>query len=581
MSAANEMDPGAVPDYLPELSQLEEMLIARSHVQMMIFRYRGHQYRFSGHCVSFMQNTVRTVSVLPNLLTELNMVLVRPADTGNEAYERQFRADFRVQKDHVLAWLRYLREHHPDYRHVTLSIDRVEALPADGDVSDSLATIDAPAGDSDAVDPPEPIADPLADPTDRLPPVNAYSMVPSLGVTETEANLIREQLQIPLQHPTIPAPEIQLTPLDESSGKEHIFAMAFPTLYPTGQADFNIPRLRKVTLAEYAQHFLRYKDQRFGRHPRWRFLIFNMIMRRKAAEAARFYVSKASGFKDMSRDELATALQADERLVDHVVRQGAQLTGTRPFWRRKSNSLTAQARFLSHEMAPVFVTFSAADMQWQDLHRHLPGWADVESATDAVRRKLIWQGIQEYPHLAAHYLQIRLQVFFDTVLKPYLGYTDYWHRFEWQARGSGHLHCLFWIPAAPGLDQDTDAAARATFAGYWGNYITAWNPDATRLPDARHPSSIPFADLTNTADQFTALVNRLQRHTKCTRAYCLRAGEEGSCRFFFPRPEFEEPVVTKAINRKSWLFSPARNDPLLNQCAPVMTMGMFPSTCIT
>ena len=38
MSSENEMDPGEVPAYLPELTQVEEMIIARSHVQMMVHR---------------------------------------------------------------------------------------------------------------------------------------------------------------------------------------------------------------------------------------------------------------------------------------------------------------------------------------------------------------------------------------------------------------------------------------------------------------------------------------------------------------------------------------------------------------
>jgi hypothetical protein len=52
-SADNDMDPGIVPAHLPALSQIEEMVIAQSHVQMMIKRYRGHQYQYTGHCVSF------------------------------------------------------------------------------------------------------------------------------------------------------------------------------------------------------------------------------------------------------------------------------------------------------------------------------------------------------------------------------------------------------------------------------------------------------------------------------------------------------------------------------------------------
>ena len=52
MPAANEMDPGDVPAHLPELTQVEEMIIARTHVQMIMHRFRGHQFLYTGHCVS-------------------------------------------------------------------------------------------------------------------------------------------------------------------------------------------------------------------------------------------------------------------------------------------------------------------------------------------------------------------------------------------------------------------------------------------------------------------------------------------------------------------------------------------------
>jgi hypothetical protein len=80
MSEENEIDLGEVPLYLPQLSQLEEMVIARAHVQMLVKRYRGHQYHYSGHCVTFLQNTVKTVSVLLNLPEELDILILRPSD---------------------------------------------------------------------------------------------------------------------------------------------------------------------------------------------------------------------------------------------------------------------------------------------------------------------------------------------------------------------------------------------------------------------------------------------------------------------------------------------------------------------
>jgi hypothetical protein len=42
MSVENEMDLGEIPAHLLELTQVEEMIIAQSHVQMMVHCYRGH-----------------------------------------------------------------------------------------------------------------------------------------------------------------------------------------------------------------------------------------------------------------------------------------------------------------------------------------------------------------------------------------------------------------------------------------------------------------------------------------------------------------------------------------------------------
>ena len=42
ISAQNQMDPGVLPAYLSMLTQIEEMIIARSHIQMIIYCYCGH-----------------------------------------------------------------------------------------------------------------------------------------------------------------------------------------------------------------------------------------------------------------------------------------------------------------------------------------------------------------------------------------------------------------------------------------------------------------------------------------------------------------------------------------------------------
>jgi hypothetical protein len=266
--------------------------------------------------------------------------------------------------------------------------------------------------------------------------------------------------------------------------------------------------------------------------------------------------------------------------LPQIVRQGALLPGTRPYWRTRGGNLQAHARFLSPSAAPAFLILSCADMQWHDLQRHLPRYTDYLMGDDQTRRQIVWSNIQDYPHIVAHYLDIRFRAFLKHVLRPSLGITDHWNRYEWQDRGSGHLHCLFWIASAPPLNPSTDEQ-RATFAEYWGERITAWNPDQLRRPDARNPASLAPSDVTNTSDQFAAFLNYLQLHSACRPSYCLRT-KDGvtSCRFFYLRPLTQRPEVTMEINHKSWMFAPARNQGTLNQCSPVITMGWMANTDI-
>ena len=92
--------------------------------------------------MSFIQNMVRTVDVLPNLLSELDVVVLQPSNyVENETrYRHQFQSDFRVQKNHIITWLWFLKTNHPGYQDVTISLDRIQSLQADDDIS-SLITI--------------------------------------------------------------------------------------------------------------------------------------------------------------------------------------------------------------------------------------------------------------------------------------------------------------------------------------------------------------------------------------------------------------------------------------------------------
>jgi len=188
-------------------------------------------------------------------------VVLQPLDRvmqNDPRYRSQFRADFRIRRGHVLAWLHFLKANYPDYRWINISSERLDMLPDDDDVSSSFPSI------IDELEGPAPDPAVLTD-----PPPNSQSMVPDINVTETEVNMLLAAISGRAPPPPgLPAPSIRSTSIDEAGGKERIFAMAFPTLYLTGRADFNSSRERKVDLSDYARHLMCYYDGRFGRYPR-------------------------------------------------------------------------------------------------------------------------------------------------------------------------------------------------------------------------------------------------------------------------------------------------------------------------
>ena len=77
-SAQNELDLGDVPADLPKLSMTEQMIIAADHVTTQVRMVRGAQYRYKGHCVSFMRKVAKIYEQLPLLPDDLEVIIVKP-----------------------------------------------------------------------------------------------------------------------------------------------------------------------------------------------------------------------------------------------------------------------------------------------------------------------------------------------------------------------------------------------------------------------------------------------------------------------------------------------------------------------
>ncbi|KAF7137062.1 hypothetical protein CNMCM5793_006913 [Aspergillus hiratsukae] len=353
-----------MPD-LPELSQIEEMLIARVHVLVQVNRIRGQQFKYKGHIVNFMRNTARVFNRLPLLPSDLEVILLRPLNTDSDPHmRRRFVKDFRVRRQHVLDWLCFLRRHHPGYKDIEISGDALSQLPVNDVVQVMTEETNPDTGGRQPV---------VSGPVDLGPdpgecdPIPETVTVPNYQTTENEMVAIRRQLQ-PTHQLTMPS--FRSTPLSELN-RMPLVSWAFPTLFPRGGADYAHPRMRGVSYAEYAKHLMRYEDGRFAKHPRFRYVLFNTLMRGQASRSAGFY-SKQRELPEL--EELQALFENEdpesEAVLRSMTRFAAALRGTRPFWGKRRRDLTAFVKNLGP--AHLFVTLSAADLHWEDLMRHLP-----------------------------------------------------------------------------------------------------------------------------------------------------------------------------------------------------------------
>lgn len=565
MSALNCMDPGDVPSCLPRLTQVEEMLIARAHVHVQVRTVRGLQYKYSGHVVTFMQNVPRMYNDLPVFPGDLNQVILEPPNSSSEPrLRRQFQADFRVNRHHVLQWLLFLKAHHPDYRNITIRYDILNTLPTDlrdWYVEHSLPDIES--GGSPSLNTTEGEGD--AEPTTQ------DGVIPNLAPNNSEAELLITAIQA--KRRAIRLPTMSSQPLSEFSSRR-LFAMAFPTLFPRGQGDWHQARLRSVSLHDYAAHLMRYYDGRFARHPRFRYVVFNRLMRLTVDQSSRYYISKNSSLTNLSIEELEELMVGSQNksTVDSFARVGGKLKGSRPYWKQASWDVQAFVKQLG--CPDLFLTLSAADMQWPDLHRHMPQYELFLSGTSEEKKRLIRDNVQGNPHIIAHYFFLRRKLYYDAILKPLLGVDDYWDRDEFQGRGTEHLHALIWIGSTH-LHTVTDDTSAAAFAEFWGRIVSAWNHNPNRPPDPVHPSAVSHDQIQNTKDQVTAFLNRLQRHM-CGGFYCQRKRKDTGhveCRFKFPKAGHPYSWVTKANGAEHLMFDPRRNDVWLNSYVPALLLA--------
>ena len=91
-------------------------------------------------------------------------------------------------------------------------------------------------------------------------------------------------------------------------------------------------------------------------------------------------------------------------------------------------------------------------MQSVRLKKLISDYEECLIASREERMRISRKNIRDSPHIVTYHFYRRLQVFQYYVLIPKFNVKDYWHRFEWQARGSTHDHSLWWSEGTPDVN---------------------------------------------------------------------------------------------------------------------------------
>ena len=186
------------------------------------------------------------------------------------------------------------------------------------------------------------------------------------------------------------------------------------------------------------------------------------------------------------------------------------------------------------------------------------------------------------PVISEWFFSHRIQKFVQAFYVDLLGASDYWFRFEWQHRGSPHVHGVAWFKDAPDIQQviatEPDSRDRRQLINYINQTVSTTNPavqpdgnDVDNAPPARvdpHICNVPYAEVEDFQQDLIDLVATCQRYTQCSASYCLRTKDgQQKCRFGYPKSL--QPATILDTEDGEPVVLTARNDGLINSYNPV------------
>ena len=579
---ANNMMLEEIPEVLRKLNVLERQLVAmRIPFMKLLSLPRGGQKGVKGPVVNVPTDLTSVTTSLPRNIHDAQLIKVKLK--RKLSYKGHYSYQW-INPSNVIDAMMFLKESNKWYSDVRIDKEWVHGIQnselvqktkaaENEDYSDSQFSMDTDVDhddqtyykmDTEVEDSDGTTDNPYAMETDTE---NAHDPHQSMDSKDngssdedarTENNDVEEESNIPVETCFQPV-DIGQDYLDtnrtlclapsENQNPQNIFkesgadAMAFPTLLPDGNFGLSHDRSIKLSPAKYFNARLFSADPRFATNKDFIFfaqyvtelnyISSNISLALRKGQAVTEDGKKVTASMLTQSDNLSNILKSD---IGYRFLQPVR--GTPPYWQRTLKDLYAMIRQLG--IPTWFVTFSAAEMRWEEVISTLLAFTNDDRSIDELEASDKLSLVIDNPVMCARMYDHRVKALFtDLILSkaaPVGRVIDFFYRTEFQQRGSPHIHCLFWVEGAPKLDEDSDQDV----CNFIDKYVTCTMPDKDEDPEL--------------FDIVSSVQVHNRNHSKSCRKY------NTTCRFNFPRPPVEKTFVARVDKEEIDLSSEATKE---------------------
>ena len=325
------MIPSPVPSELSGLTQIEEILIAKTLPIMHIYIKPGGQRGYSGH----------TINLPLPYPKDLSIILVKVKGKGN------FVKNLSVRRQLVSDAIHWLVKNNSHYSHIELNYHALNSLP-ENDVPNEILSIETDETSLEDNATSRPDVGPVSNEDDVVYNSNTDSsrLLPVNDTRQQEIDFIRQNVS----QGHMNRPNLGNSPLN-GYVTPFLATMAFPTLFSDGKGDPTNPAiLKNITLKEKIKHLTKFAEKkdnkwiyRFANHPRFSYWALNMIQRKQILQQTGIFLKQNPGEQHLTLEEIREMVDNNNAnlLMTKLSRYTTNISGSDAYWYKAKEDLKA------------------------------------------------------------------------------------------------------------------------------------------------------------------------------------------------------------------------------------------------